>query len=181
MPTIVAPASNAALIVASTVASNAWFSPGSLSFEMAKGIPAAVISLLAAFGVSLIAFRQYQVARAKFKLDLFERRLEIFTETRRFLLESLRPDPALGELDAFVVMLDRATFLFGDDIRSYIQQAMHHRGELWRISLATRANGDVVPLDRVQELSALEEWVGRQVETGCSEKFRLYLDFGAWR
>jgi hypothetical protein len=43
-----------------------------------KGLPAAFVTLVIGLIAAGIAFRQYRIARAKFKLDLFDRRHAVF-------------------------------------------------------------------------------------------------------
>ncbi|MCD6026117.1 MAG: hypothetical protein K0R08_636 [Solimicrobium sp.] len=56
----------------------AWFAPGSLSLELAKGLPAAFVALIVGGIAAGIAWRQYGAAKAKLKFDLFDRRCSNF-------------------------------------------------------------------------------------------------------
>jgi hypothetical protein len=47
---------------------------GSIRFEIMKGVPAAFVALVIGLVATGIAWRQFKVAQAKLKLDLFERR-----------------------------------------------------------------------------------------------------------
>jgi biopolymer transport protein ExbB/TolQ len=49
--------------------------------EIAKGIPAAFITLVIGCIAAGIAYRQYKVAHARFMLDLFEKRHGIYLHT----------------------------------------------------------------------------------------------------
>jgi hypothetical protein len=59
--------------------------------DLAKGLPAAVVTLVIGLIAAGIAYRQYRIARAKFKLDLFEKRHAVFLETWAFLSKFFRP------------------------------------------------------------------------------------------
>ena len=48
--------------------------PGTICFEWMKGMPAAVIAVAGVIITATIAYRQYAVAKAKLKLDLFDKR-----------------------------------------------------------------------------------------------------------
>lgn len=50
---------------------------GSFYFELLKGVPAAFVALIVGLIAPGIAHRQYHIARAKLKLDLFDKRYAI--------------------------------------------------------------------------------------------------------
>ena len=99
-----------------------WWEKDSLSYQLAGGLPAAVVALLVAW----VAYQQWRVARAKLNLELFERRLKIFRETEKFLVKSLPGAPP--DSTGFVDRLPESSFLFDQEIVSYMQQIMRNRG-----------------------------------------------------
>jgi hypothetical protein len=60
---------------------------GSICFEMVKGLPAAFVALVIGAIAAGIAWRQYQVAKARLKLDLFDKRHPIYQQTWEILSE----------------------------------------------------------------------------------------------
>jgi hypothetical protein len=68
-------------------------SPGSICFEMLKGVPAAVVTLIIGGIAGAVTWRQYKVAQAKLKLDLFERRFKIFQLTCNAASDTAREAP----------------------------------------------------------------------------------------
>jgi hypothetical protein len=62
---------------------------GSICFEMKKGVPAGLATLIVG-GIGLgIAYRQLKVARAKLELDRYERRYTVFQKTWEILSETV--------------------------------------------------------------------------------------------
>ena len=78
--------------------------------------------LVAAFAV-YIAYQQYRIQKERFKLDLFERRFEVFASTRRLLSIILR-DAKFDLKDLFAYRADvaEATFSSDEDITNYLEK-----------------------------------------------------------
>ena len=60
--------------------------------DLMKGLPAAFVTLVIGLIAAGIAYRQYRIARAKFKLDLFEKRHAVFLETWAFISKFFDPN-----------------------------------------------------------------------------------------
>jgi hypothetical protein len=156
-----------------------WFETGTVSFELAKGLPAAFVALAIGLVAAWIAFWQYRVARAKLNLDLFERRIAIYDEVMTFLLESLPGGPQ--SFLATIERRDEVPFLFGDEVVKYLDQVQQHRDELRQIETQAVANNGVVPPAQIPRHTELTNWFVQQRSSGCRRVFAPYLDFGAWR
>lgn len=72
-------------------------------------------------GVGYVAWEQWQTAKRKLDLDLFERRLEVFSETRTFI-DSIRVNQGTtsAALIQFLNATNPAYFLFGPEIRQFL-------------------------------------------------------------
>ena len=115
--------------------------PGSLVFELVKGVPAAFVALVIGLIAAGIAYRQSQIAHAKLKLDLFERRYELYALLRDYLSRGMEvPDSHNGpdvrrfnELRArFSDAVSQAYFLFGREIGSSSSLPGRRRGNTTR-------------------------------------------------
>src|SRR5712691_9934192 len=82
-----------------------------------------IATLFLSIAVVLIALQQWQTARDKLRLDLFDRRYKVFDATRRFLStigrEATFTDSQLLEFHAAT---SDAEFLFGMDVVDYLSQ-----------------------------------------------------------
>ena len=156
-----------------------WFIPGSLSFEMAKGLPATLITLIIGLIAAGIAFQQWRVAQAKLKLDLFNKRYEIFEAV---WWELSRPvvDPPLEAGNAnFTNLLPQAEFLFGQEIRTYMSHISSQSIRLW-VLLQKQAQPPQLTQSDQYELLELYAWFEREAKEGVRAKFAKYMSFDNW-
>ena len=81
-----------------------------------------VLTLVVATFVALVAYLQWRTNQQKFILDLFERRMAIYNELRA-AVRSLSWTAKASDENAGKMLnaLERARFIFGEDIRAYIQ------------------------------------------------------------
>jgi hypothetical protein len=157
-----------------------WCRAEPLCFELAKGVPAALVALIIGLVAAGIAWRQYQVARAKFKLDLFEKRYDIFFKTWGHLSSMINNGLGPTPLSDFDNEGPKAAFLFGSDIEAYMKEVSSNRIKLWTVAQATTANGGVLPPKHIAEHTALLEWFFQEGSEGVKKKFAPYLDFSNW-
>jgi hypothetical protein len=92
------------------------------------GLSVGVAAIAAFFGI-----KQYIINRRKLDLDQYEPRLRIYKEVRRILGIVVR-DAALKQSDLlqFYTSVAEADFLFGKEIRAYIDEIFKHGNELCR-------------------------------------------------
>jgi hypothetical protein len=83
-------------------------------------IPTYLIALFVAY----VGYRQYQLGREKFKLDLFEKRFAVFQGTRVFLSRILQDGAVkeMGYLWEYRASIGEASFLFGDELVNYLEE-----------------------------------------------------------
>lgn len=90
--------------------------------EYVKALGTPVVALIAAFIAGGIAYRQWTTARNKLKLDLFDKRMEIYSLSVT-VLESVRSNgpadyTAISNLEE---KLHAARWLFNRDLESHLQ------------------------------------------------------------
>ena len=78
-----------------------------------------VLAVVAAW----IAYRQYRTAHDKLRLELFDRRLQVFIDTSKFIGNVRQASiPELEDLRTLFRALDGAAFLFDEEIRTYLSK-----------------------------------------------------------
>lgn len=77
--------------------------------------------------VAIIAFLHWREARSKLVLDLYDRRIAFCRSSRRFLVAVVnQPEPKHEDLLSFASEVEEARFLFGLDIRQFLDRAYLH-------------------------------------------------------
>jgi hypothetical protein len=149
-------------------------------FELLKGMPAAFVTLVIGGLAAYIAWNQYEVTRAKLKFDLFERRLAIYNETYDFLLKILDTNLSIGDLNAFSMKVDKASFLFGDDVRFYLETVSKKASQLQAMYMRCRAYNNMMQHQDIQPNTELSNWAVEQRLGGARAVFEKYLSFETW-
>ena len=82
-----------------------------------------LLTVLLAVFAAYIAYQQFRLQREKFKLDLFEKRFQVFAASRK-LLSIILQDARLELKDLFEYRgaVAEAAFLFGEDITTYLRE-----------------------------------------------------------
>jgi hypothetical protein len=157
---------------------------GSICFEMMKGVPAGVVTLIIGGIAGVITWRQYKLAQAKLKLDLFERRYKIFHQTWDAVVDTAikgTKDDNDGLFTPFTNFRPEAAFLFGKDIEDYVDELARNWNEL---SIVEGDNnfmtGDQI-LKNIARSTELRKWFNQEGSKGVKAKFAPYLDFANWK
>jgi hypothetical protein len=179
-----AAASAAAAPIAQAVSTAAahWFVPGSLSFEIAKGIPAAVITAVVGLFVAGITLRQYNVARAKLNLDLFNERYALFELLWGFL------SARVGDIDkagAITTKLQNSVpkfyFLFGAKVGDFVNSALSRAiVQDTEYSVSHHPYNNEAAAKAATSLSESYKWFLNEANK-VRDRFAPYLDFESWR
>ena len=93
-----------------------------------------------------IAYQQWQTNRRRLELDLYERRLQVYQAVTRFIgkvVKDLSPDAQ--DFSEFWRSTAEADFLFGSDVRDYLEELATHAASLRRWSNEYRDNRQVRP------------------------------------
>lgn len=147
--------------------------PPNYWLEFFKVLPTAFIALI----VARITYNQYLVAKAKLKLDLFERRYQIFLQTWAILTKTAKEGASVsadGLHTPFNNFLPEAEFLFGKAIREYLEEL----AKQWTL-LKGYEHSTGVPnvADKINELG---QWFLEEASTGAKSQFGKYLAFEEW-
>jgi hypothetical protein len=146
-------------------------------FELLKGIPVAIVTLGLGLLASYIAWHQYQVERAKLKLDLFEKRLEIYQITDDFLINMMSPNLSVTDINKFKSQIDKASFLFGSDVKDYLDEILK---KAQKINCMQSNPGAINNNYQNQFYAKLSKWFPLQRSDRLNQVFRKYLDFNCW-
>jgi hypothetical protein len=161
-------------------------SPNTLCFQVAQGIPAGLVALVVGIVGAFIAWRQYLAARAKLKLDLFDRRYEIFMATWSHLSSIVTngPEPKSYPSAAFEILktfrnnIPQTGFLFGKDIERYLDEIHENQMEAWELQV--RYDEGALSQQEIVRKSELMNWFIN--EAGDAKlRFRPYLDLRSWQ
>jgi hypothetical protein len=147
-----------------------------LYVEFLKGAP----TTLVAIAVAIIAWRQYSVAQAKLKLDLFERRYSIFEQTWKILssvIISGTREKNYGLATPFNNFLPQARFLFGPDVSKYLDEASSKWAELNGLETEGIAGNP----GNIEKARVLKNWFENQATERCKAIFDPYLSFKDWK
>lgn len=101
-------------------------------------------SLIIALIVAIVAVQQLLLSRQRFKLDLFEKRYNVYKATQDFL-ENIRTDykVEMDDIIKFRASTQDSVFLFQEDIPNYLKKIYNKAFKLWEIheSLKVVPNG----------------------------------------
>jgi hypothetical protein len=153
---------------------------GSICFEMMKGVPAGLVTLVIGSIAGFITWRQYKVAKAKLNLDLFERRFGIFMKVWTATAETFNQGPrhpmfaGYGFGSPYNELRPEAGFLFGKGMESYIDE-LTKNWVRYRELLLNDLEADK------QETQALRDYFLQQGQTGVKDRFAPFLDFANWK
>lgn len=140
--------------------------PNTIWWELIKGIPTALATLTIGGVAAYIAYRQYLVAHAKFRLDLFEKRYAVYQATVRIvsLIAANHVASHYGRNDVtqFRQETSAATFLFDDEVASFIEEVAR------KAELSTNGN----PVNVI--------WADKELAK-IADRFRPYMTMGDWR
>jgi hypothetical protein len=139
---------------------------------------AALLTPAIAIVVGLIAWRQWRTARERLKLDLFDRRLPIYEQTRDILARRL----TLGQLDSeeitkFAINTRVSRWLFNSAIADYLEgeivRKLHRLNDLE--SDLEHVTDQTQRIKVVSEQRTLKEWLDQQRYKIIDRKFGEFL------
>lgn len=137
------------------------------------------LALMAGF----IAWQQMQTAKAKLKLDLFERRLAVYEGVREYLAVIMRSGATTQEAEmAYLESVQGAKWLFGDKLIGYLNETLWQN--VCRLGcLQSELDGMPAGDERSQKIQAkadLKMWFLAQHKE-LDGWFLPYLEFRKWR
>ncbi len=108
---------------------------------------------------TFVGVKQYLINRRKLDLDQYEPRLRIYKEVRR-ILGIVSRDAALKQSDLlqFYTSVAEADFVFGKEIRAYIDEIFKHGNELCRLVSEYRDSTQAMPADYENKKVVGDKW-----------------------
>ena len=130
--------------------------------DLIKGVPAAIVALVVGCIAAYIAWQQYRVNHAKFKLDLFHKRQDIYLSLA-VMLSKIAAGAELADTDApiFRGQVAGASFLFGTDISKLVEKVGN---------IAAKPS-------RLRE--GYKQWAGETLAS-LPQKFMPYMNLSDW-
>jgi len=139
-----------------------WWTQGSLSFELVKGMPAVAVALFIGLCTLWVAVEQWRVARDQAKVANAKLNFDLFSER-------------IGLL--FLPAAAKAHFLFGDEIGNYFDDVAR-RNRAYGMAKGGNERATSEAFQRF--MSETDLWFTAEQET-LRERFRNHLDFSNWR
>ena len=139
-------------------------------------LSALLVPTVAVFG-SIIAYRQWRTSQNKLKLELFEKRFEVYDSARKLLASIMTTGKSKGEETfKFLVGTREAKWLLNEDIAEYLEKQLYHKAiELQ--TLDAELEGVPVGEERttnVHRQSDIKKWMYAQFEV-LDKKFSSFL------
>jgi len=139
-----------------------------------QGLLTPVIAIIAVY----IAYQQHKTNRDKLRLDLYNKRYEVFHSLMTLLARILQQGNVKDEqVTEFSRATKEAVFLFDEGISTYLETIRKKALDLW----ATEENMKPLPVGKertakVAEVRELCDWFTKQFEVAI-DKFNKYLKF----
>lgn len=149
--------------------------------ELVKGVPTAVVALVIGLLAALIAWNSYRVARAKFRLDLFDKRYEVFDHLWVFL--STHQDGASVDSPSFANMsnaIPKAHFLFGGEIGRLFQHFQDLQQDLDHNLRLLKTENNEEKRKPLQDAIVKQHKEKEDALNSLRDTFRPYLGFKKW-
>src|SRR5690348_5644615 len=145
--------------------------------KISQGLLTPVIGIITTY----IAWQQWQTNRNKLKLDRYERRLQVYKEVVRFISMGIQNATYDNdELMTFRPKVSEANFLFGEEVRTYIDE-LHRKAvklHYWKSEYRDYSQEKPEGYDHnkvVEEMHKELEWLTAQLEP-AQKIFKKYLD-----
>lgn len=142
----------------------------SVGFDFWKGITVFLTATTAA-----VAYQQYDVARNKLKLDLFEKRFKVVEALRLFLSQAHgKGEINEDDLNTYRIAIFEAPYLFEQDLVDYLQNVWSRGIDLKALTMAPHKEGNG------------EKWAQHMREfsqelKSITDRFSPYMAFGKWK
>lgn len=144
------------------------------------------ITMLIAAIVAFIGLQQYLLARERFKLDLFERRLAIFKATQTFINEVIGFNSSSAKnaskwIHQFAMDAQTADFLFDAKTADFINEVWK-KGNYVAVAYNLHSGPQTRPgtEEAFQKATKIQEEM-ITVQNQLHDKFAPYLKFSNWK
>jgi hypothetical protein len=114
------------IFLVATVGTGALVAYGPRSFPEPPTL-ISIATIVVAIVVALVQYAQWRTANQKVVIDLYDRRLKVFSQLEAAIGEVMREGSVPGSaFQAFMIAQADARFLFGDDVKAYLQTLREH-------------------------------------------------------
>jgi hypothetical protein len=146
--------------------------------ELLKGLPTAIIVLFLGLLAVWLAHRYIVVAQAKLKLELFQKRHDIFVATWRYLSDLIQKNPVTtSDILNFSTNTASAKFLFGNEIVQFLDEAQTKGIRLGTAEYTLSWPASEEAHNQASaERHALVTWIEAEMRR-VKDRFKPYLDF----
>lgn len=137
----------------------------------------AILTLSVAIIVAVITFGQWTTSRNTLKLELFERRYEIYEAIAKFLADiKISGRLEKGREIEFLRDTKRAYFLFQADpsVRRLISEIHSKAVDLWACGAEEDGLSEVELSENLKRQREIKDWMGKTLES-MESKFEKYL------
>ncbi len=142
-----------------------------------NGLTTPILGIMTAY----IAYQQYRISRHQLKLDLYNKRFEVFECIRDLLIEiqTEAQSKDKNKYYDFIIKADNSKFLFDQDIISYTEDIRQKISRLKYINI--RLNDQRLCISEESESLANEntdilEWFNNELYGGIHNKFAKYIN-----
>jgi len=140
------------------------------------------IQLIIATYVAYVGVQQYQLAKAKFKMDMFQKRFDIFKAVEVYIGETINNKKGTWEtLTKFNDSTETASFIFDDDVMKLIND-LDNKG---RNLIVLQEQFEPLPVGPERsELFAKKDKIMMQlwdIKPKLKDWFNPYLKFSKWK
>lgn len=150
------------------------------AFKILSGLLTPLIAIITLY----IAWQQYMINKRKYKLDLYEKRLQIYGEVKK-ILGAVMGSTTVSDINLmkfiaeFITSTSEADFLFDQEITTFIKDINSHCINLWSLNSQYLDSSQSRPEDYnhqkiVYDYHIEKEWFTNQVDT-AKNLFRKYL------
>lgn len=139
----------------------------SIIAEISRAILTPLIAIMAVY----IGYQQWRTNRDKLRLELFERRLQVYETTSSILVAMyLKCEISSTELASFLKATNKSQFLFDKDVNDYLAERTTMAMKLAAISITSSEN---VVATEAQKTSAMEKKPSPSLSTLNQEQYKL--------
>lgn len=140
-----------------------------------------MVTILVGGAAAFISYQQWRLAQHKIQMDLYERRLKVYSAAKEFVLDVVRSSqPSLEQIQDLYRTTAEADFLFGKEVGKYLSELYRHALILrkWNNENRDLSSGiDIAHRDPVTIIGGQQEegeWFIAQMER-VTQVFSPYL------
>ena len=138
------------------------------------------VALVVGLAAAALAYGQWKTARDKLRLDLFERRMEVYLLIDEFRVRALK-NGAVNHDDIGILHRaeERAKFLFGSDVSEFIEELKRHWLDLINATHGMEQFDEEKSLHIAEKYRVLKDLIA--IDGRSSRIFGVYMSFERYR